>query len=193
MSINSSNAQFAENNSLYLSTEFNFGNYVGFDFNMNYVYKEKYSFKIGYSGNIRKPKSQPDDYSAGLIGVFGFNLANPYDQIQNYQIAAGKIYKLNDKGTIRANITLGLGYTIIKEPNNWVKIGGGLLSENYSWEYDNHNTVSLIINPKIEFPFSRFYGFTLSPTIQINNKRTFFGVGIGSMIGVLRKKNNVKH
>lgn len=194
VSIKAVNAQFAENNSIYFSNEINIGNYLGVDFNINYIYKEKYSFKIGYSGNIRKPKSQPDDYSSGLIGVFLFSLSNPYDQLQNYQIAAGKIYKLNPKGTIRANITLGLGYSIIKEPSNWVKIGGGALGENYSWEYNTYNTVSLIINPKLEFPFTRIYGFTLSPMIQINNRNIYFGVGVGSMVGLLRKKNrqNVK-
>lgn len=63
------NAQFKEKNALYTSGEINIGNYVGIDINLNYVYKNNYSFKIGYTGNIRKPKSQPEDYSSGLTGV----------------------------------------------------------------------------------------------------------------------------
>jgi hypothetical protein len=60
-------AQFAENNAIYFSQELNFGNYIGLNADLNYVYKERFSFKIGYNGNIRKPKSQPEDYSSGLV------------------------------------------------------------------------------------------------------------------------------
>jgi hypothetical protein len=188
ISITTVNAQFKENSTLYTSGELNFGNYIGIDLNLNYVYKEKYSFKIGYTGNIRKPKSQPDDYSSGLIGILLFGAANPYDQLENYQIGVGKIYKLNPSGTIRVNISLGLGYTIINEPENWIKITNGFLAENYTWNYNKYQTFSLLLNPKIEFPLSRFYGLTLSPLLQINKDRTYIGMGIGHMIGLLRNR-----
>lgn len=187
--INIANAQFAKNNAIYSTGEFNLGNYIGIDIAVNYVYKEKYSFKIGYSGNIRKPKSQPENYSPGLEGILFFGLVNPYDQLENYHIGFGKIYKLNKSGTIRANILLGLGYTTIREPENWQRVNNGFLTKNYTWNYRKYNTISLIINPKIEFPFSRFYGLTLSPMLQLNKDRVYFGIGIGSMIGLLRKRN----
>jgi len=182
-------AQFTNNNAIYSTGELNIGNYVGVDLSLNYVYKETYSFKFAYSGNIRKPKSRPQDYTSGLTGLFLFGLANPHDQLENYQLAVGKIYRLNVKGTIRANISAGIGYTIIREPKNWQQIDGSSLGENYTWEYDNYNTVSLILNPKIEFPFSRYYGLTISPMLQINKDRTYLGIGFGQMIGLLRKKN----
>ena len=75
ISINIANAQFDENNAIYSTVELNLGNYIGFDINLNYVYKEKYSFKVGYTGNIRKPESQPENYTSGLTGLFFFGLA----------------------------------------------------------------------------------------------------------------------
>ena len=93
-------------------------------------------------------KSQPEDYSSGLTGVLLFGSANPYDQLENYQIGVGKIYKLNSSGTIRANLSLGIGYTIISEPENWVRINNGFLAENYTWNYKKYSTISVIINPK---------------------------------------------
>jgi hypothetical protein len=191
-SIYTTNAQFDENNALYLSSELNFGNYMGFDIGLNYVYKDKYSFKFGYSGNIQEPESQPDDYTSGLVGIFTYGLANPYDQLENYHITFGLVYNLNKKKTIRANIAIGLGYTIIREPENWQKIEDSFLTENYTWDYHKYNTVSLIINPKIEFPFTRIYGLTFSPMLQINKDRTYFGIGIGQMIGILKKKDSSK-
>ena len=52
------------------------------------------------------------------------------------------------------------------------------------------NRISLIINLKIEFPLTRFYGLTISPMIQINKSRTYFGIGIVYMFGLPRETNN---
>lgn len=190
-SVHSVKPQFAENNAIYATVELNIGNYVGGDLNLNWVYKEKYSLKLGYTGNTRKPRSQPEDYSSGVVGIMLFGLGGPNDQLETFQISAGRIYKLNKTGTIRANLSAGIGYTTIGEPVNWQRSNNGFLGENYSWEYRKYSTVSLIINPKIEFPLSRFYGLTLSPMVQINKNRTYFGIGLGSMIGLLRKRDNL--
>ena len=188
LSFNSIKAQFAENNAIYYSDGLNFGNYIGVDFNLNYVYKEKYSFKIGYIYNRKKPRSQPDDYSPGLANALLLGLTNPHDQMRNYQIAFGKIYNLKENRTIRINLSLGIGYTVIKEPANWQKIEyESLIAENYTWNYEKRSTFSLIINPRIEFPFTTVYGFSISPMVQINKDRTYFGIGVGQMIGLLRK------
>lgn len=181
-------AQFAEHHAIYGTSELNLGNYSGLDFGLNYVFEESYSFKIGYSANFRQPKTQPRDYSSGLVGVWLYGTSNPYDQIKNFQITVGKIVQLNESGTIRVNLSMGLGSTTIKEPENWEKIQSNYITENYNWEYGKYNTISLIINPKIEFPFSRFYGLTVSPMVQISKERTYFGLGLGQMIGLLRKK-----
>lgn len=189
MGVSTTKAQFDKNNLIYYSAEFNLGNYVGVDINLNYIYKEKYSFKIGYTGNWRKPESQPDNYTSSFSDIIFLGLKHPYDQFENYQIGVGKVYKMNKRGTIRANLFVGLGYTLIKEPENWQMVDGGFLSENYTWDYAKSTAVSLIINPKIEFPFTRFYGLTISPMVQINKDRTYYGIGIGQMIGLIRKRN----
>ena len=183
---NAAKAQFAENNAIYYSDGLNFGNYYGLDVNLNYVYKEKYSVKVGYIYNRRKPKSQPDDYSTGLANALLFGATSPHDRMENYQVAIGKIYRINENRSIRLNLLFGLAYTVIREPENWQKTTSGFLAENYSWNYEKQNTVSLVINPRIEFPFTRVYGFSVSPMVQINKDRTCFGIGVGQMIGLLR-------
>ncbi len=164
-SIYTTNAQFDVKNAIYTAAELNMGNYFGVDLSLNYVYKEKYLFKLAYTANIRTPKSQPENYTSGLVGVMFFGLANPYDQFENYQIGVGKIYKLNPSGTIRLNLNVGLGYSVITEPENWTEVDNSFFEENYTWKNHKYDTVSLMINPKIEFPFTRFYGFTLSPMV----------------------------
>lgn len=186
--INLARAQEEQKHSFYFSEELGYGNYLGIDLNINYLYLEKYSFKMGYSGNLRQPKSQPYNYSPGFFGVLFMGLANPFDQLENYQLAAGRIYDLNKKGTIRMNLSLGIGYTTIREPGNWQSTGSHLLQENYTWDYEKYHTLSLIINPKIEFPLSRFYGLTVSPMVQLSKDRIYFGIGLGQIIGLLRSK-----
>ena len=193
--INIANAQFAENNAIYLSGEIGGGNYFNSDLSFNYIYQDSYSIKIGYSGNLRKAKSQPEDYFSGLVKtIFMFGLANPKDELENYHISLGKIVNLNKRKNIRANILVGVGYTIIEEPENWQKIESniidGLMMDNYIWNYGKRHGISLIINPKIEFPFTRHWGLTVSPMVQLNKDRTYFGIGVGSMLGLLKGKNN---
>ncbi|MCM4159926.1 hypothetical protein FHG64_05630 [Antarcticibacterium flavum] len=184
---NTVHAQFAQNHAIYHSAEVSAGNYLGVDINANYVLRESYSFKIGYSGFIRRPVAAPENYSSGIIGLLTLGLANPYDQLQNIQLMAGKVYKFNKKGTIRANLSLGVAFTIINEPTNWEPVEtSSFLAQNYTYDYQSYNTLSLIINPKLEFPFTRYYGLSLSPLLQINKDRMYFGIGIGQMIGLLR-------
>ena len=185
---NVAKAQVAKSNTIYATGELNLGNYVGADLNLNYVLNEKYSFKLGYTGNFRKPKSQPNDFSSGVTGLLIFRLNSPVDKIETIGASVGRIYKLNQRGTIRLNFSLGVGYTLITEPENWTKINNNVVSLTKNYAYDNveHKAVSLLINPKIEFPITRYFGFTISPLLQINKDRTYVGIGFGSMIGFLR-------
>ncbi len=189
ISINTANARFSDKHAIYLTSELNFGNYVGVDFNLNYVYQELYALKIGYSGNMSSASSTPENYHPGAIAIiFIFGLFGPYDYLSNYQITVGKIFKMNDKGTIRANISAGIGYTTITEPSNWQGTNNNWMGPNYTFEHHKYKTVSLIINPKIEFPATIVFGPTITGMIQINKDRVFYGLGIGFMLGVLRKE-----
>ncbi len=188
ISFNNANAQFAGNNAVYVTSELNVGNYFGMDLNLNYVFKEKYSFKLGYTGNFRKPKSQPEDFTSGVAGILLFGLNKPIDQFENFGVSIGRIYNLNQSGNIRVNFSLGVGYTLFSEPENWKKIDNNIfsLTRNYSYDYADYKAVSLIANPKIEFPISKYFGITVSPMLQLNKDRTYFGIGIGTMIGLLK-------
>ena len=150
-SVNIANAQFAKNNALYATGELNMGNYYGTDLNLNYVLNEKYSFKLGYTGNLRKPKTLPEDFSTGVTGILVWGLNHPMDNFENYGASVGRIYKLNQSGTIRVNLSLGIGYSILTEPENWEKINNNFvhLQKNYSYDNVEHKAVSLIVNPKI--------------------------------------------
>ena len=180
------NAQFSQKNALYLTTEIGKGNYLGLNAGINYVYNQTYSFAVGFSGQIRKAKTTPADYSSGITGIFSFGLANPSDQMGTLYLTAGKIFLIEQTGSVRFHLSLGMGYTVITEPANWQPAEGGGITENYTYDAYSYGTISLIINPKIEFPFTRYFGLTLSPVLQLNKDRIYIGIAFGSMIGILK-------
>ncbi len=187
LTFSSVKAQNVTANTYYATSELNIGNYFGLDWTLNYVIQNTYSIKVGFTRNIRDPKSKPDDYSRGL-GFLSFSY--PFDYFSTYKVELGKIYNLNQKGTIRANLALGVGYTVIEEPENWQYIPNNAtvnLDENYTYDYYKYNTISLIISPKIEFPISKYFGFSVSPMAQINKDRNYCGVGLGIMLGKVRE------
>lgn len=79
-------AQENNKNTYYLTSEYDIGNYFGVDLNLNYVIKNKYALKVGFTGNVRKPKGQPEDYSGGLNGLFSVFTSNPYDYFTTYKL-----------------------------------------------------------------------------------------------------------
>jgi hypothetical protein len=185
-------AQSSEKNDfLYLTGELAFGNYTEMNFNLNGIINEKYSLQLGFSAHMRRARSQPDDYSSGLISdIFTLGLSEfHFDYMRNFQILFGKIFPMDDKGQIRLNLAGGVGYTVIKEPTNWQRVDyDDGFGPNYTFDTDKHSTVSLIINPRFEFPLTPVIGITLYPMLQINTDRTFFGIGAGLMLGYLRQK-----
>lgn len=177
-----------EQNLVYLSSELNLGNYIGLSGDINYILNETYTFKFGIVGNIRKPVNQPDDYNAGIIGVLSYGLVKARDHMQSVNIAVGKLYKLNQSGTLRLNAAAGIGFTNIQSTENWQKIDDATIGTNYTYDVVEKNTVSLIINPKIEIPLGRVFGFTISPMAIINAESSYYGLGFGSMIGKISPK-----
>lgn len=188
VSTNAASAQDVEKHLYYLSSEVNLGNYIGFSADVNYLLDEKYTFKLGVVGNFRKPTNQPDDFSIGLFGVLSLGLLQPLENMGSVNAAVGKMYYLNPKKSIRVNAAVGIGYTEIRLIENWQKQMNPSYGQNYTFDQVTNSTVSLIINPKVEFPLGRVFGFTLSPTAIINKEASYYGVGVGYMLGRIRSK-----
>ncbi len=179
------NAQFGEKNAIYGANEFNMGGYAGVDISFNYVYDTRLAVRIGFSGNTRIAKTLPSDYSPGVVGILTLGANTPRDNFQSIHLNFGYIQKLSSSGIARVNLSIGLGYAMTKVPYNWQKIDG-FLTENYTWDYRRDHSMSFVLNPKFEFPFSRYWGLSISPMVEFYKGGTFFVVGIGHIFGLLR-------
>lgn len=187
-SSSNASAQELEEHLIYYSNEINLGNYLGYSGDVNYIYNEKYSAKLGFSANIRKSPNQPDNYTPGLVGVLTFGFSTARESIIETHLQVGRIYYLNSKRNTRLNAAIGIGYTRVRTLENWQENTTGNLGSNYSYDKVKTKTASLIISPKLEFPLGQVFGFTISPTAIINSESNYYGVGLGYMIGLVRSK-----
>lgn len=172
-------AQDGKNHS-YLNISLEIGNHLGFDLNYNYVYQDKYSFAIGYLGQISEPENEPSDYNPF------FDLFSTSNSMGNLYLLGGKIFNFNKKGSSRLNFLVGIGRTRGTKIENWKR--GEKNRRGYDYTYDRNKVgkVSLIINPRFEFPFFKAFGLQVSPKAVLNKELSYYGLGLGILLGRLR-------
>lgn len=169
-----------EKSKYYVSSEVGAGNYMTYGVDLNYVVKDKYTFKLGYSGFVRNSKELPSDLSS--------TISTPRDIMNTLQFMIGHaIYLSPNSKRNRINLAAGIGYTSIDKPTNWeVHDFNENNQKTYLYDMNVEQEASLIIQPKIEFLIERYFGFTVSPTLQISESETYIGIGFGSMLGSLK-------
>ncbi|SRR5690554_4519522 len=167
-----------EKSKYYVSSEVGAGNYMTYGVDLNYIVNDKYTFKLGYSGYVRNSKATPDDLSN--------TLSTPHDIMNTLQFMVGHAIYLNPNNkNNRVNLAAGIGYTSIDKPTNWELIDSDTRNT-YIYDTNIKQEASLIIQPKIEFLIERYFGFTVSPTLQISESETYIGIGFGSMLGSIK-------
>lgn len=172
-------AQFFDKHAIYGGTGIVYGNYGGLDGNYNYIYQEKYSVQIDALLLFRRPTFLPSDFA-------GFSLGEPWDAFELYGLLVGRVKKLDKKGHIRVHLRGGLGYTEVQTVIDWQREP---TTSDYIYSYDRRKGIGIIFKPEIEFLLNRYLGFTLNSFLVISSSQKFaYGIQLGSMLGILRKK-----
>lgn len=166
-----------EKSKYYVSSEVGAGNYMTYGVDFNYILNDRYTFKLGYSGFVRNSKSLPDEATNFI--------STPHDIMNTLQLMVGHAIYLSENKKNRVNFSAGIGYTSIDKPGNWQSTNIGQ-TESYIYEVDTAKEASFILQPKFEFAVEKYFGFTISPTLQISENETYIGIGIGSMLGSVR-------
>jgi len=162
----------------YVSSEVGAGNYMTYGVDLNYILSDKYTFRLGYTGHIRNSKSTPHDLTTSI--------STPHDIMNTLQFMVGHaIYLSPHTKNSRINLAAGIGYTSIDKPIHWELVDTHT-KNTYIYDTQVEQEASLIIQPKIEFLIERYFGFTVSPTIQISENETYIGIGFGSMLGNIK-------
>ena len=172
-----------EVNSLYLSSSLELGNYFGMDGNITFISKNKLSVSAGVGWMLHEAENYPDDIDdsddIGFSGVDGS--AYTY-------LTAGKIVQFKKSNRIRLNLSGGLVMMWSDIEENYVR--GQQTDHGYYYDYDrnSYQAVGLILNPRLEISLFSMVGLHISPKVILNQKKSFYGIGFGFMLGKLRKR-----
>lgn len=172
-----------EVNSLYLSSSFELGNYVGMDGNINFISKNKLSVSAGGGWMLYESENYPEDIDND--DDLGFSGTNGSAYVY---LTAGKIIPFKNSNRVRLNLSGGLNMMWSQIEENYVR--GEQTDKGYYYQYDRNNdqTVGLILNPRLEISLFSTVGLHISSKVIFNKKRSFYGVGLGLMLGKLRKR-----
>ncbi|WP_010136202.1 hypothetical protein [Ochrovirga pacifica] len=92
------------------------GNYLGMFWDVNYIYKDKYSFTIAQQLQLNYANQRPDDMVSSE-DWFNFDL----DVVLSHRLLVGRIYNFDKNRRSRLNLQVGLAYNLVEEPKNYRK------------------------------------------------------------------------
>lgn len=169
-------------NRIYGNASLELGNYFGADVNICLVKNNKFSFTAGYLVHLHEPEDYPDDIDDSddlpLAGL---------DDARHLYLSAGRVVMLGKSNVNRLNMLIGIARTKGSRKYDYVKLEESERGEYlYDYEYEEYTNFSLVINPKIEFAFTKVFGLYITPKVILNNKRNYYGIGLGMMLGKLR-------
>lgn len=186
-----SQAQFAKNHSIYFQHGFSLGTHLGINTSLNYIHKNTLSFEFGGRFYGQKSKERPGDFKGGLVTGLTLGIDGGNDLYTDVHFLVGRIIPLNIPGR-RLNLKAGLSYTDVTKSVNFQVQDKSILVSNYSYDDHRFSTMSIIINPVLEYPFTQVFGLFVSGQLIANKETAFFGIGCGVIYGLLRDSEREK-
>lgn len=177
--------QFSENHNIYTQSSFSIGTHLGIHGSIDYIYKNTYSLSVGARLYGQKSKQRPSDFKGGFASAISFGLADGNDLYTDVHVLVGRVLPLNIPGR-RLNLRAGLSYTDVTKAINFEPIEKSILGGNYSFDNHRFSTVSLVLNPTLEYPFSQVLGISVYGLCIVNKETVNVGVGFGIIYGFLR-------
>jgi hypothetical protein len=131
--------------------------------------------------NSRHAPNTPSDYQPGFLSGF------PHDQFEMFGLMYGKIiYTENPhvRVALRGGIMLGDYITPYDFEESTYLIGA-----NYTCRYDRQFTGAILLNPVLELPFSRRFGFSVGLYSLLNDKSSTVGGEVNIIFGHVRERS----
>lgn len=157
---------------------------------VNHISSNDYTINLFYLLQFENSEFAPHDYRPEGIITLGYV---PLTTIHSFGFSYGKMVNLNIKA-IKFTLQGGLLFGWMKTPYNFKprSVGAWLdFGSNYTYEKKEEIVFGLIINPKINFIFTRVVGMSLGVCANINFVKPTIAGELGINIGKL-KKNKAK-
>ena len=159
------------------------GDVKGGELGISFVYKKKYSIQFGYSATEKTTVSPPSDFLKSAGEQISPMSGNSFENMENFHVTVGRIIELSKRKKLRLNIQGGGGISNVREPSDWYWCASDDYGLNYNCETAKKQELSIVINPKFEFPLSPMIGVTFGPTAILAKEKSFYGFGAGIIYG----------
>lgn len=177
--------QFSENHNIYTQSGFSLGTHLGIHGSIDYIYKNTYSLSVGARLYGQKSKQRPSDFKGGFASAISLGLADGNDLYTDVYVLVGRVLPINIPER-RLNLRAGLSFTDVTKAINFQPIEKSILGGNYSFDNHRFSTVSLVLNPTLEYTFSQVLGISVYGLCIVNKETVNVAVGCGMIYGFLR-------
>lgn len=160
-----------------------YGNFPSFKLGINRVHNNNI-FSIVYYVQEKDASNIPPDY---IVGNESSTHKKPQQTIASLCFTKGKIFKVAN-GHIRFVLKGGSLIGLYAKPTNFTPDIYGWYGSNYDVKYKDYLVAGAIVNPLIEFPINRYYGFSTGLWANVNTGVTTYGVELNLLFGNLRPK-----
>ncbi len=176
---------------LYLKETIGSGTHFNAGFSIHFISKDGYSVAVQGVYETKEAHTLPKDYKGGTFGgIFG----PPSTTLITGGVLLGRVRDTKSK-LIRFDLRAGINYGYITRPVKFrppepsPSYGFKLFSSpNYDYDMEKKWFVGIVINPTIDFTFTRYIGLSLGLRANINPQEIPLTVEVGFLIGNLRGK-----
>jgi hypothetical protein len=158
------------------------GSHDLFQMTLNIVYSKNNIISISYY-YVSHRSATPSDYQPG-IGIPAF----PQQVLSVFGLSYGKVF-FSKTPYVRYILKGGLCAGVTLTPVDFVNNGtGGFLSSNYNYSNQEKFVIGAVLNPVIEFPIGRGFGFSIGPYVNVNAVSSVLAVEATMLFGHVRNK-----
>ncbi|MFN0217160.1 MAG: hypothetical protein ACKVT2_23120 [Saprospiraceae bacterium] len=157
---------------------------------LDFIASNKYFLSIGKRIQIKNSQEMPKDYfpGDGLYNLLGSD--GPDQETGMLALTFGRAIPF-DTGP-RLILASGLGIGTVTKPGNFIKQQQAQTwlgtSSNYTYDLEETTAIGLLLNARLDFPFTRFIGLSAGSTAILSKKDPYIGLELLLHLGYLRQR-----
>ena len=171
---------------IYGETGIGYGSHFSVKAAVNSIFDSNRIISVGYYLNARPAPGVPSDYYGGIFG------SKPQQTLNMLVLMYGEVFFDKNHFKVRYTLKGGIALGNAKTPTNYTSNNLGTyiynLGPDYNYSYHTVFNYGIVLNPTIELPISRGFGFSFGAFSIINPISSSVGLEANMLIGKLRNR-----
>ena len=174
---------------LYFEVGAGTGNFNTLKFGVNTIIKQKHCVSLLAYVHWKVIEDYPADFTPGWGAGIEPGKGYPINSVIYGAATYGRIIKVDEE--VRFNLKGGVAAGAYSEPVNFRRIGFQLFDfddRNYSYDRQSQFLLGILLNPTMEFTFTRGWGLNVGISSCLNNSKSTIGIEVGTIFGKLGRR-----